>query len=297
MNSAGAAPITGSTGPGGFEATNVSSSLLYWVRGDAGITQVSGAVSAWQSQGFNGSSYKFEQLTAANQPTVIGTFGPKSLPAVRFDGSSSPNNDRLVMSNATTAQTVVIVDNLITNPGNLCGIWGQNGADFGIRYLEGANGWMGGPNYADWANGGQSFVNGAPGGAVTKSIPHILTQTRPSPSNVVTAIGDYWNNATYGRVFGGDIAEIAVYTRALNSAELSVVANSLNAKYNVGSTLSGSDWTLGVNDYYAGDTAGNGDYDLDVFGIGRAGDDQVRSAGSQGFGIMSTALEDDEWVL
>jgi hypothetical protein len=38
---------TGGTGPGGLERADMTSSLLYWLRADAGVAQSGGAVSAW----------------------------------------------------------------------------------------------------------------------------------------------------------------------------------------------------------------------------------------------------------
>ncbi len=59
--------------------------------------------------------------------------------------------------------------------------------------------------------------------------------------------------------FVGDIAEVIVYNRALNDAERIIVENRLSAKYGT---------TLAANDLYAGKTTGNGNYDLDLIGIG-----------------------------
>ena len=57
----------------------------------------------------------------------------------------------------------------------------------------------------------------------------------------------------------GDVAEVRVYDRALNDAEIAIVQNHLAARYGI---------SLGGNDLYAGSTSSAGDYDLDVVGIG-----------------------------
>jgi hypothetical protein len=146
------------------------------------------------------------------------------------------------------------------------------------------------------------YVNGVAGGSgIAMNTPHILTAVGNS-TFAVTNIGDYFvHGHPYGaRSWNGDIAEVVVYNRQLNSAERSIVENSLSAKYNVGSTLSGSDWTLGANDHYSGDLGSKGNYDRDVFGIGRVdATNQVINAGSAGLGIMTTngSLGDGDWVL
>jgi hypothetical protein len=62
------------------------------------------------------------------------------------------------------------------------------------------------------------------------------------------------------RAFDGYIAEIIYYRRILNTTEKIVVDNYLSSKYDIG---------LSTNDFYAGDTPANGDFDREVAGIGQ----------------------------
>lgn len=71
-----------------------------------------------------------------------------------------------------------------------------------------------------------------------------------------TTIGGDINNTAFS--FSGEIAEVAFYSSALNVAQRIIVENYLSAKYDV---------TV-ANDFYAGDTPANGNYDFDVQGIG-----------------------------
>lgn len=57
-----------------------------------------------------------------------------------------------------------------------------------------------------------------------------------------------------------DIAELVVYNRALNDAERVIIQNAMAARHGL---------TLGANDLYTGKSAAEGDFDLDVVGIGK----------------------------
>ena len=60
-----------------------------------------------------------------------------------------------------------------------------------------------------------------------------------------------------------DIAEVIVYNRALNDAERVIVQNALAAQYGL---------ALGANDLYTGKDVAEGNFDLDVVGIGKFAD-------------------------
>jgi hypothetical protein len=75
---------------------------------------------------------------------------------------------------------------------------------------------------------------------------------------------------------GGDLAEVIVYADALNSARRIIVENYLSAKYNL--TVS--------NDRYDGDTPGNGNFDLNVAGIGLEADGDNYRAHSAGMIVV-----------
>src|SRR5690606_2513993 len=54
----------------------------------------------------------------------------------------------------------------------------------------------------------------------------------------------------------------------------------------------------GGTDRYAGDTTLNGNYDWDVFGVGRtSGTDFVLQAGAGGLNFKNAALDDGEWLF
>ena len=90
----------------------------------------------------------------------------------------------------------------------------------------------------------------------------------------------------------GDIAEVLVFNRALNLAEIRVVENHLSAKYAI-------PLAAGAN-FYAGDDPAKGDYDLDVFGVGRVdAANKLLEAGAAGFGFQAVdgSLGDGEFLM
>lgn len=105
------------------------------------------------------------------------------------------------------------------------------------------------------------------------------------PSNPLVSIGGFANRTgTWGNEMAGDIAEAILYSSALNTAQRILVENYLSAKYAI---------ALTANDVYDGDTAGNGDFDLDVAGIGRESDGSNTEAHSAGMIIVNgTFLQD-----
>ena len=89
-----------------------------------------------------------------------------------------------------------------------------------------------------------------------------------------------------GREYRGDLAEVVAFDRSLNAAERTIVDNHLGAKY--GLNL--------ANSRYDGGT--DGDYNADVFGVGRAdAANQLTSGGLAGLAFNAPNLADDAWLL
>lgn len=81
------------------------SAVLQYCRADLGVTESSGAVSAWADQSGNGKHW--EQLTGTNQPTFSATGGPNSTPCVDFDGSNDWMSTALDLPAPGTTPTLV----------------------------------------------------------------------------------------------------------------------------------------------------------------------------------------------
>ena len=283
-------PPTGRTLPGGFLANSLQSGLLYHLDAAAGVATDGTAVTAWADQGAAGND--FAQADTNKQPVYqAGGFGGNNLPSVQFDGVVDyAQADQLVLDESTSAQTIVIVNSIEART-STGGIIGHYNSDYGIR--ESGTGWYDIGNGNDFANpaGSEFYVNGEATGNVGVQTPHIVSAVRASAMTwAATGLGNYFYNSVHAaRPYRGDIAEVLVFDRALNTAELRILENSLSAKYDIG---------LAEHDYYAGDTAANGDYDLDVVGIGRADSENfVYRAGDAGFGMAAYNLDDGDWLM
>jgi len=97
--------------------------------------------------------------------------------------------------------------------------------------------------------------------------------------------------STSGRELNGKVAEVIAYNAPLNTTQRLVVNNYLSAKYAR---------TLSAGDIYVQDNAGQGNYDFDVAGIGRASStDLVTDAKGSGLVRINNArnLGNNEYLL
>ena len=100
-------------------------------------------------------------------------------------------------------------------------------------------------------------------------------------------IGRYIANST-GNYLNGDVGEIIVYDKMLNSAERNILHAYIGAKYAISV----------LNDKYTGDDPGNGNNDLSVAGIGKEADGDNLSAASEGFEITQySGFDNGDYVL
>jgi hypothetical protein len=92
--------------------------------------------------------------------------------------------------------------------------------------------------------------------------------------------------------YEGDIFEAIIYRKALNSVEHLLVENYLSSKYGLDISASGLD-------RYAGDTAGNGEFDLGVAGIGQEEDGTNAAAFSSGMKVQNNnfLLDNGDYLL
>ena len=210
--------------------------LLYHLDAAQGVTRDgTDNVSVWADQGSAGNN--FSQTDAGRQPQWISS-GINGLPVIQFDGS----DEELLLSTSTFPQTFFAVTTALTG-GGLRGIWGSENADKGIR-LDSDTFYRS----AGHASDGNDFANGDPNGvrvngeitgAYTVGAPHIIAETRGPNFNATTfgttSIGQYFT----GRDYHGDVAEILVFDRVLNSAEMNNVGGYLKTKYGI----SAPNWT------------------------------------------------------
>nr|MCU0421154.1 hypothetical protein [Cyclobacteriaceae bacterium] len=87
----------------------------------------------------------------------------------------------------------------------------------------------------------------------------------------------------------GDIAEVIMYDRKLNDAQVRIINNYLSAKY--GTTL------VGGTDTYAGDTPANGNFDFQVAGVGQLNGTVHGEANSAGLIVTGVSYTATSFIL
>jgi hypothetical protein len=299
------------TGPAGIG--NATSNVL-WLKADGSVSTTTGGdpVEAWYDDSGNGNSVF--QTTLNLQPlfqdNIINGF-----PAIQFDNNNA-TNDKLVgadyanldNTNGLTIFSVVRPQFVDNNARSIIAKRVNVGVDQSYMFfffsnqrlyldLDGNNNRFNTPlpAFASNTNYIVNFLyNGTLPAAQRSSIYSGQTLLVTSTESSAT-IPDYDSPLVIGsthvtdpRPFGGYIAEIIQYRVALNQTERIVVDNYLSSKYNI---------TLSTNDFYAGDTPINGDFDRQVAGIGQlsATDNHVEFAPSVtgGLGIQYSAGFDD----
>lgn len=288
-----AAPITGGTGPDGVEAAGAASDLTLWFRADS-LSQGDGTpIDSWTSSAF---AANVASNTGSPRPTYIdgASSGLNNQPVVRFDGS----DDVLAVSGTATYQDGFFVarNNDTGVNGTIIGDYSNgDGGDADRAYAWHAGVLIDTVQFSDSYNAAGSWridgVGQAPNGAVTSDgVYNVLSATRSSAKTFdAPAFRVGLNDATY-TYLDGDIAEIITFSTARNTVERAVMENYLSSKYDLAIT----------GDLYAGDSGGNGDYDSDVFGIGRDdGSNMVSTAGKQGLGLEDAGgtLGDGEYLF
>jgi hypothetical protein len=202
-----------------------------------------------------------------------GTLNNQGVVDFNFNGGTSEAFN-LASSINTTAETMFFVTKMATNGNNEGAFVGNTS---GTGFLNDNN------RYFLHTNVFNEFLNNtAPTAAY-----QIVTETRRSSDSFFTvyedgtsvvpkdrtgtltvdAVGKFLLTPRYLRA---NVGEILIYDRTLNTAERVITEDYLQAKYNTA--------TLGV-DRYAGDTAGNGDHDFNVFGIGNDAASTISPAG------------------
>lgn len=287
------ATITAGAGPGGFESFATASSLAFWV--DAGDIDGNGApdalangasIATWvDKSGFGRNltstgtvSYTLASPVGNNQPATRYS-GSRMQSAFDFDALGS-DYSVFAVSRYTGGADQRVVSSV--NHNWLFGHW--SGGD--QRWY--AEGWIQQsgtasqafniytgiigptvPNADFWKNGTQ--LNDNSGG---------YNAGNYKPGRL--EIGSYSNGA---EASNAEVSELLIINRKVNEAERLAILNALSAKYNL---------PIGAQDAYLGDDPGNGDFDSNVFGVGRLdASNQLLSAGQAGFGIEATSIADD----
>jgi hypothetical protein len=309
--------IYAQTGPAGVG--NGTNNVL-WLKANAGSSSTTDgtAISSWDDQ--SGNSIHVGQSNALQRP-VYRTNVLNGQPAIEFDNNTSaghndylmaPDNSVLDNTNGYTFFTVTKMKNLNGNARSIVAKRNNVDSDEAFMFfyytsnhiyldIDGTVNRLNTSPTAYSTNTGYLFnavYDGTLSSANRSKIyeGEILRKTATEASAVVNdkpsplLIGT--THTADNRPFGGYIAEVIIYRTALNEASRIVVSNYLSAKYNL---------PLTANNYYVGDDPANGDYDLEVAGIGQelsGNTNNVASSVSGGIGINSnTGLETGDYLL
>lgn len=298
--------LMGQTGPAGVGS---SANNPLWLKADAGTSTTTNgtAVSTWTDQSGNGNTAS--QASAALQP-LYKTNVINGMPAIQFDNTSGANADVLVIpDNNNLDNTNGLTIFAVTQPNTLDGaartivskrVNVGNQESYMVFFLTSDK-----LNFDIDGNGDRfatatTFVtntnyligmtyDGTLAAAsrvrvfVNETLDNASARTESSSTipNYASDITIGLTNVADGRPYGGHIAELIIYRAALNVAERLVVSNYLSAKYNIS--------ILAASDKYAGDLAGNGDYDFEVAGVGNDASGSNLSASSAVTGGLAIA--------
>lgn len=304
-----ASPLAvGGTGPGGVGVTTGGDTLELWLQSDKLVYSDSGCTTPQTTDGgmvgcwrdYSGNTNHVVQPTAANRPTFQNGSGDtlNAHPMLRWDGS----NDFLGTSGTVGLGpfTVFVVFNA-ANTGfiyehNLTSF--SNGGSYLLTDVDGthsvtrlpgpteswrnlSSGWGSDGNnriVAQTFNGTNASHNMYINGALQTTTPGNTANPGLNVINATLYIGARGTGTPVLPV-AGNYTEFVLYSEALNSAQRLLVFNYLQAKFN-DSTI--DNISLGVFDRYDGDTTANGNFDMDVAGIGQEADGSHAEAHSAG---------------
>ncbi|MEL6252401.1 MAG: T9SS type A sorting domain-containing protein [Bacteroidota bacterium] len=297
------------SGPAGVEQTNGASNLLLWLNANENVEEAVGdlaengdAISRWLDNSGYGN-----HAVSVNSPNYY-TNQYNGNAAVFFNGS----NDNLSLTptqlpTGTSARTYIfIAESIETSNQNLMdhGLGGASGARVTITHMDtesslAVNGHRWGSNFTSNTDLRISTFDLA--ASSTSNQINIYTNAGGlTESNLAGSSQSVNTGTTYAHIgtsnsgssyFSGDITEIIIFDKQLNSAEFIILHNYLAAKYDI---------ALSANDIYNEDDSGAGDFDHEVAGIGRVDASNLLDD-AQGTSIVRilnpTDLGDDEFLI
>ncbi|MBI5566335.1 MAG: NHL repeat-containing protein [Chloroflexi bacterium] len=305
----------GGNGPGGVGITDGSSALELWLRPDRGVYIDTGCATpainnqdaaCWQDQ--SGNNVNVTQTDNTRRPTY-NTAIQNGMPALTYVGGS--NGDVLVGTlsaySGNQAYTIFSAFNPSNNAGeNLFAVGTTNTNDRTIAYHPSQGG-----NRLLYHWNDDLVVAGTVAGWQTEGFRYTAVAANPNqyiytnsnlagsrqtaallnlPANPELSVGGFdLRTGSYGYELTGYLGEMIFFSQSLADVDRILVDNYLSAKYNV---------ALSANDVYNGDDSGNGNFDLDMAGIGRTDDNSHTQSHSAGIIVVNrTFLQDNgDWL-
>ncbi len=266
---------------------NGTTSLELWLQANSGTSSTTNGtpINAWADQ--SGYGHNASQGTGSSQPTYQTNI-QNGQPVLRFDDV----DDGISVAdglNLNAPYTVFTVFNTNSVAANRRAVQGRDGDwligphSNEIRHYAGS-GWV---STGFGLNLGQFYIATAGNNSAASTF-WVNGTDQTTSSAPVGAPGRLGLGATgtAAEPLGGDLGEVIVYSTNLNSARRTIVENYLQAKYN----NSVSDDVTIANDVYDGDTTTNGNFDLDVAGIGQAADGDNWTAHSVGIIVQDVSF-------
>lgn len=292
-------------GPGGVGTRNGASALRLWTRPDQGVYSDVGCTTAgstgqpvgcWADQ--SGYGNHTLQSTAARQPLL--TVGPNGQRQLLLDGNDSLATTTTAVLGSGNSYTKVAVANDVASSLGGYVLATDTAGDHALYYNTGV------PTVS---HNNSDIVTGC---CNVQNSNRILTARYDSAIFLAELFVDgSFNNsngiaptysdggttelgARYGGTQGllGNLMETIVFRLPLVTTDRILVDNYLSSKFNLDISASG-------NDRYDGDTPANGDFDLDVAGIGRTGGLSHFLSGAAGLWMQdrSFLVDNGDWLL
>ena len=301
------------TGPGGVKSTDV---MGLWLQSSENVLNTS-AATATDGQEIGSWTGNLGQVAnrVTNGPlfTADGGADFANLPVISFDNTERfltiTDSDVLdgdftgmglfvVFKRGTTDTRALLMKRTTQSTNRSYGLFYNNG--FNLYAYFDNNGQVVGPNISAGTAHVASFVFDSSLPTSSRLQLTLDAGTPATASSNRTTVPNYSADLQVGlfqpadpRYLDGDeIAEVILFQEGLNTAQRILVENYLQAKY--------PGITLG-DDFYAGDTPANGDFDFDVAGIGRKSSGNMHTEGSSAGMYLSTyngSLDaNDEFVI
>ncbi len=306
--------LVAQTGPGGV---GNSSSNVLWLSGDgdfftdAGVTN---AINGQQVQQWNdrsGNNYHANQTILANKPIYQSNVS-NGIGGLKFTGNMFIDGPNLGLNSTDGYSYFIVFKDTASVPGglndgnghfildrttatnNLVSLKPITGNFYGFQKRNNAGGGLGGCLTTTSVNTNTKIIGMFRNYNVNYQI-HYDGQIQNTiadsdgPTNPPNPrIGRHATTANGG--LRGYINEFIVYNYALNTAQTVLINNYLTAKYGL---------TLGANDIYIQDNPANGDFDVDVAGIGRIDISNYNNAAQSNIVKILNAnnLDDNEFLI
>lgn len=293
-------------GPGGVGTRTGTSALRLWLRpdqgvyGDASCTTVGSVgqpIGCWRDQ--SGYANHAVQAVPVSQPILDGS-GPNGQRQLLLDGNDSlATTTTGVLGSGNSYTKVAVVNDVASSLGGYV-LATDVAGDHSLYYNTGR------PTIS---HGGGDIATACCG---VQNSNRILTARYDSTGFLAELFMDgslvgsnglaptYLDGGTteigarYGGTQGllGNVMEAVVYRSPLVTTDRILVDNYLSSKFNLSITASG-------NDRYDGDTPANGDFDLDVAGIGRTGGLSHLLSGAAGLWVQDRSFlaDNEDWLL